>query len=172
MLWSRDVGARSELSLSASRDFVDVFSDGRFGGSAERFLTRDIFKEELATLAYTINGERSSIVLTGSLADVEYTTESTRDYNEVYFSAEYRRALTRRIDLEFFLSVVEREFDATSLTDDIDRWRLLFRRDIGTRYSADLSFERFKSDAVTTSSVDENVVTLYFTIALTAGATP
>lgn len=168
LAWSRDVGARSRVEIDAVQQFVDLFNDFRFGSTIDAVLDANIYKQQLVSVAYSVEGVRSTFRADQSLSRAEFELGSARgDYDEAVTSIQYTRSFTEQTTLAISLASVTRDFETAAADDKSVRWNVSLNQGIGRRFSVHLSYESIDDESASGREIDANVVRVFFRYALT-----
>jgi len=168
--WARDIGARSRLEISAVQQYADFFDDPRFGAGSDPLLVRDVYETQMLAVEYSVTGVRNGFAITRSINHADYNVVTTLDYEESSSTIEYTRSMTPKTDLSLRYLSFNRDFAAAAGEDELQSWFLSLDRDIGRRFSLELTYESREDQAVLSDKVEENVLRINVRYALTNAA--
>jgi hypothetical protein len=161
--WSRSIGARSSLNVTAAREFTDsgqAVAEGESIGDV--LLSSSPYEQKRLGLAYTIAGPRTQVTLAGDVSEDNYVGDTTLDNEGVTKRISFRHSVSAQLSFGLVLDSIEREYGSSLAQEPdqdntasawVDRW-------IGRRYS--LSFAASRYERRGTQPVDEQRYELRF----------
>ena len=159
--WSRDIGARSRVGVDAVQQYVDFFSDFRIGSSSETLLNDDIYKQQLLSVSYAIDGERNSLSIGYLDTDVDYVFSTETDYSQDEFDIEFSHSLTRQGVVRVGYGIAERDYSLVSRGERFSRIRLAYEQALGRKFSLRAEYESHDNEGVREGvAIDEDVFRL------------
>jgi hypothetical protein len=181
--WLREIGARSSLSILATRELTDageVFRLGGIpgvgapdavGGAGGSFdiddarlrdvvLTASPLRRSSIETQFQISGERSTLFFTAGISEDRFEVDSTLDNEGVNLRLSLARNLTALWSAELDVRLWRKDYEA--FINEIDEVfsRLALTRHLGRR--ANLVFSAGHNTRSGASPFDENVYTIWF----------
>lgn len=170
--WSRDVGARSHLTVSAGSEYVDSGHD--FSSSAPAGLrpdrvddvlpSADVYRRTDAALSHVTRYARTTFQIGAGLARQRYETDVGLEHDERRFDARVSRQLSPRAEFGIGARLARREFTRTGRQDDDMSARLWWNKRLTGRLFVELAFRRDERESVAGDDYGENSIRMLFAI--------
>jgi len=172
---TREVGARSRLTLNAGTRFYDAAESFRRDrevldielGNEGVVPAGDAFQQDYVDLSWELTGNRTSLRLAADWRDEEREVASALDLERTGFGLVLSRRVGQRTDLSVFGRRVEEDFSASGV--DFDEWFAGVGLDwsLSETLALSLRAERFDGNGDTTAGVgtrdyEENRYSLRF----------
>lgn len=163
--WTRQVGARSQFALTASRTQADpgdgfaranvVGNLGAIGG-VNAFLGAGVYELTDLSLANTTTYARSTVSFGIAVAESDYLNnpDLNNDQRRLFFSTD--RDISTRLSVGLTAALLERDYVRLD-RDDLDRnLQLWLQRELGRRFSMQLTYLRNSRGGQTNFPYSEN----------------
>jgi hypothetical protein len=159
--WTRSLGARSVVGITATEAFRDT-GDVGIGGS--EIVTPSPFEQRSVALDYTLEGQRTIVGVGLSTGDEDYAGGTTIDnaYRSADLTIDYR--VTPRLGLGFLYQWYGRDYEDASAPSTAQEDRtagVWLNRALGRRFSIAFDLSRYEADGA--QNVEEERWELRFT---------
>lgn len=172
LFWARDVGARSQLSVSLGNDYNDVADAFRFGADLRDLevdpldngllLTADVYESTAGTLTYQINGDRTRVNVAGTFFENDYSTNDIYDNDGHQLRVSVQRDLSQEMAVGALLVQIQRDFKEPVQNNKDGRLEIYLRRQFGRRFSMEINLQRNSRSGGVNVDYDENVAEIFF----------
>ena len=159
MDWTRDVSARSSLSLQFDNFLTDTSDSFRGGQDLDEVLQSvDVFERSSTGLEFSFRATRSQYSLGGRIGKDRYENagQFDNDIAYLYFLAE--RLLTTEVTGGLEVAISERDYQSTALRDDELGMSIWVEKSFGRRLSFRADYEHRDSEYQIFAGYDENII--------------